>query len=213
MFQQLPAIVSRSPLMQKGGFEVFEGFVDRRSRQIMLKEAIAAAASAVISDVPESDGEQVRGGSPARRFSSASGGPAQEALYHSSEVIEFLRSITASSLSPTGGLGTYTYYSRPGDYLAIHRDIVSCDVAVITCLHDKKDAAEGGGMCLYPSRLLDALADIRATPETGAFRLRLLPGQTIVMFGGIVPHQIFPVASGQARVVSVLCYRLDGSAE
>jgi hypothetical protein len=25
----------------------------------------------------------------------------------------------------------------PGDYLDIHRDIVTCDVAVTTCLHDR----------------------------------------------------------------------------
>ena len=213
MIQQLPTMVRESPLMRNGGFEVFEGFLDRRWRRVMLDEAIAVSASAVLSNVGDSDEEEVRGGSPARRFSSASGGPAQQALYQSGEILEFLRSITGPSLIPTGGLGTYTYYARTGDYLSIHRDIISCDVAVITCLHDKKETAERGGMCLYPNRLFDPLSDIRATPDTGAFRLRLLPGQTIVMFGGIVPHAIIPVERGQARVVSVLCYQLDGMGE
>jgi hypothetical protein len=35
----------------------------------------------------------------------------------------------------------------------------------------------------------------------------LRPGQTVVMLGGIVPHHVLPMAQGQVRVVSVLCYR------
>jgi hypothetical protein len=28
-----------------------------------------------------------------------------------------------------------------------------------------------------------------------------------VMYGGIIPHALLPLAEGQARIVSVLCYR------
>jgi hypothetical protein len=70
-------------------------------------------------------------------------------------------------------------------------------------------ACRSGGMLrLYPDRLCERLSAIRANPERGAIKLRLMPRQTVVMFGGIVPHAILPVADGQVRIVSVLCYRL-----
>src|SRR5262249_3511959 len=110
-------------------------------------------------------------------------------------------------LRPTGSLGTYSYYVRAGDFLDIHRDIVECDVAVISCLSDGQAGdGEGGRLCLYPDRLFEALSSIRATPELGAVKLRLDPGQTVVLYGGVLPHTLLRVAEGQTRIVSVLCY-------
>jgi len=195
--------------MRDGGFAIYEGIADNRIRKLLLAEALTSARQATEGFVPTSDREEVRGGTPARRFLNASGGPVQEAFYKAPWLLSLLRDITSPSLVPTGPLGTYSYYARAGDYLAIHRDIVSCDVAVITCLSDASEAhASGGMLCLYPERLLEPLSAIRATPESGARKLRLKPGQTIVMYGGIIPHALLPVSRGQARIVSVLCYRL-----
>jgi hypothetical protein len=195
--------------MRNGGSAIYEGIADDRIRQRLLAEALTSARQATEGFVPASDREEIRGGRPARRFLNASGGPAQEAFYKAPWLLSFLRDITCPILVPTGPLGTYSYYARPGDYLAIHRDIVSCDVAVITCLSDASEAhATGGMLCLYPDRLFEPLSTIRATPESGAQKVRLKPGQTIVMYGGIVPHALLPVSTGQARIVSVLCYRL-----
>lgn len=69
------------------------------------------------------------------------------------------------------------------------------------------DTGDGGRLCLYPDRLFEPLSIIRATPQQGAIKVRLDPGQTIVLFGGLVPHALLKVAAGQARIVSVLCYR------
>jgi hypothetical protein len=197
--------------MRDGGFRVLEGLFDHATRKELLAEALRLLPRAAPSAVPVSDDEEVRGGTPARSFLNTGGGPLQDALYRTPGLLECLRRMTCASLVPTGALGTYSYYVRPGDFLALHRDIVTCDVAVITCLHDAGAGHEGDGgkLCLYPGRLFEPLSAIRRSPEAGALKLRLLAGQTIVMFGGIVPHALLPVAAGQARIVSVLCYRAE----
>jgi hypothetical protein len=135
-------------------------------------------------------------------------GEKQRELYHDKRLIDFLQQVTGLTLQPSGQSGTYTYYARPGDYLAIHRDIDICDLAVITCLYDgPRTDNEGGLLTFYPQRLAERLSAIRATPQEGAVKMRLRPGQTLVLLGGIVPHAILPTARGQVRIVSILCYR------
>lgn len=203
----IPAVIVHSNLMKRGGFDVFEGLVDTRTRNEMLSEALALLRFAAECEVRVCDGEEVRGGRPRRRFSSGRGGALQQAFSQAPWMLDFLRGLTSRALTSTGDVGTYSYYMRGGDYLDIHRDIVSCDVAVITCLHDRSLDGDGGRLCVYPERLLDPLSDIRATPARGAVTLRLGLGQTIVLYGGLIPHALLPVAEGQARIVSVLCYR------
>jgi hypothetical protein len=206
--ESIPEVVSHSELMKRGGFDVFEGLVDARMRREMLSEAVALLPHATRCEVTVSDGEEQRGGKPRRRFINAQGGPLQQAFNTSLAVLDFLRGLTNGALTFTGEIGTYSYYMDPGDYLDIHRDILTCDVAVITCLHDRAtDGGDDGRLCLYPERLSEPLSQIRATPRRGAVKVRVEVGQTIVLYGGIVPHALMPVAEGQARIVSVLCYR------
>jgi hypothetical protein len=204
----IPAAVRHSPLMRQGGFGVYEGLAERGVLAAMLDESVALSRNAAACDVRMSDGEEFRGGRPARRFLTGPGGPVQQRFSAAPSVLGFLRSVTHHSLQPTGELGTYSYYARPGDYLAVHRDIVTCDVAVITCLSDAPQTARGGGLCLYPDRLFEPLSWIRATPSQGACVVKLTAGQTIVLYGGLVPHALQPVDAGQVRIVSVLCYRV-----
>ena len=174
----------------------------------MLSEALSLLPEAVECEVEiNDDDEEVRGGKPRRRFSNGRGGALQQAFTTEPWLLDFLRDLTNPTLIYTGDIGTYSYYLRDGDYLDIHRDIVTCDVAVITCLHDLARDDDGGRLCLYPDRFLDPLSEIRATPDQGAVKVRVAPGQTIVLYGGIVPHALLPVLEGQERIVSVLCYR------
>ncbi|HUQ33819.1 MAG TPA: hypothetical protein VM095_16985 [Pyrinomonadaceae bacterium] len=207
----LPVSIRNSRLMSVGGFEVFEGFMDREGFALMLAEAVRLSKDAYVSDVPVSDEEEVRGGTPARRFRSVPGGPVQQAFYQSPWLINFLSERCNVPLTPLGGQGTYSFYAEAGDYLAIHRDIEACDLAVITCLYNgpRRDQYGGGALCLYPTRIFEPLSVVRATPEEGALAIGLEPGQTIIMFGGIIPHTLLPVAAGQTRIVSVLCYRAE----
>jgi hypothetical protein len=205
--QQIPARILASPFLQGGGFGVFEGLVDPALQAHLLTEALTHYPSAILSEVIEGDGENFRGGTPARRFSSASGGPIQDSFYHSPQILALLAQLTGVRLSPTGQHGTYSYYVRPGDHLAVHRDVEACDLTVITCLHSRSNAgAQGGVLCLYPHHLFTPLSVVRKKPTEGAVRLTLKPGQSLVFFGGIVPHYLSPTAPGQERIVSVLCY-------
>lgn len=198
-----------SPLLRTGGFQIYDGLPESSFCQRLLDEAIGLSGSAHESLVAYSDAEEVRGGSPARRFLSVAGGEVQRALYWAPWVGQLLRTLTGTAIEPSGGRGTYTYYARAGDFLALHRDVETCEIAMITCLADTADSGTrpGGLLTLYPTRLFEPLSSIRSTPHRGAVTVRLCPGQTIVMCGGLVPHCIGPVVAGQVRIVSVLCYR------
>jgi hypothetical protein len=204
---EIPAALAASPLLRRGGFDVFQGMLNGELLRALLVEALASRAEALESDVPVDDGEEARGGNPARRFLSASGGRVQDAFYKALWMGRFLGELLGMRIAPTGERGTYSYYSRPGDFLALHRDVEACDVAVISCLHDGRPTGDGGSLRLYPDRIEEPLSAIRRSPERGAVGVRLLPGQTLVLLGGLVPHTVLPVVSGQARIVSVLCYR------
>ena len=206
--ESIPAVVLESDLMKRGGFEVFEGLINTTTTNEMLSEALALLPEATDCQVQISDDEEVRGGIPRRRFANGRGGPLQQAFNTAPWLLGFLRGLTNPELIYTGEVGTYSYYLRAGDYLDIHRDIVACDVAVITCLYDNSSVDhDGGQLCLYPERCTEPLSEIRATPEEGALPVRLGVGQTIVMYGGIVPHALLPLAEGQTRIVSVLCFK------
>jgi hypothetical protein len=188
---------------------VLEGLHDAAALRGLHDEAVAAASRATPSDCTTDDGEEVRGGAPARRFLSAHGGPRLTAVYRTPAARAVLGRLAGMDVEPTGDCGTYSYYVRPGDFLALHRDIATCDLAVITCLSDEQEGRAGasGALCLYPGLFTERLSTLRTQPSRGALAVRLRPGQTIALLGGITPHALLPVQHGQRRVVSVLCYR------
>lgn len=203
--------VRGSSLMRAGGFRVFEGMHDRATFQALLADALNKMSVATATDNAQDDGEEVRGGRPARRFLTAPAGSTQAAAYAAPDLLTFLSGLAGTRLEPTGDAGTYSYYVRPGDFLALHRDIETCDLAVITCLRDTLDSRRtDGALCLYPERSHEPMSRIRATPARGVVAIRLGPGQTLAMLGGVVPHALLPVAPGQERIVSIVCYRIEG---
>jgi hypothetical protein len=206
--QLVPTHFQRSPLLAQGGYDVFAGLLSPTEIERMRSEALQAARHAVVSEQAAPDHEEVRGGAPARKFRSAPGGPIQDAFYHAPHMLHFLQAITGLQVTTTGQRGTYTYYARPGDYLALHRDIETCELAIITCLYNNQTDRESHYGCLhvYPGRRGEPLSAIRQYPEQGVVKVDLEPGQTIVLFGGIVPHFVAPTAPRQVRIVSVLCY-------
>jgi len=204
-----PRAISDSPLMKAGGCAIYQGLPGLSSKADLLEESRLCLDRAVSSAVAESDGEERRGGTPARRFVSAGGGQRLAAFYLNPELAEFLSRICNAPVRPSGDSGTFTYYARPGDHLALHRDIDTCDLAVITCLLDRHREGSSGGLTrYYPARQHEPLSRIRATPTHGAVSVRLPVGHTMVMFGGLVPHLIVPLAAGELRVVALLCFRV-----
>jgi hypothetical protein len=207
---EIPALLHDSPLLRQGGFGVFEGLPPSARCQQLLSESLrlGTAPGHNRSLVPPSEAQPERGGTPARRLLSVHGGQEQYDFYHSPGLLSFLRELTGVVLRPSGGMGSYSFYLRRGDFLGLHRDVEDCEVAVITCLYDNfAPLGEGGLLCLYPERMHEPLHSIRATPERGQLRLKLMPGQTLVMHGGLIPHNVEPMADGQVRIISVLCFR------
>jgi hypothetical protein len=204
---EIPPMIRLSPLMRRGGFDVFAGLVDEFIKAELLAEAYRRQKVMTESFITSEDHEEIRGGAPRRKFLSSAGGEFQRRFYQSDWLIGFLRSLTTPFLKPTGEYGTFSYYARTGDFLETHRDIKACDVAVITCLENSfGEDRSGGKLSLYPSRTHELLSEIRSMPDEGAHEIFLEEGQTLVMYGGIVPHALLPVAANQTRIVSVLCY-------
>lgn len=207
--QPIPRVIRNSILMQAGGCGIYDHLPGGETCARLLAESRVCLRGAFVSAVPISDGEEVRGGSPARRFISATGGDEQNSFYRDPKTARFLARICNAPVRPTGAGATYTYYARPGDHLALHRDIDTCDVAVITCLLDRHGSGSRGGLTrYYPTRQHEPLSRIRAKPDEGAVSVRLPVASTMVMLGGLVPHLIEPIAPGELRIVSILCFRV-----
>lgn len=205
----VPRAIRDSALMKEGGCAIYDHLPGAAACARLLAESCLCLPGAVASTVATSDDEELRGGNPARRFISAGGGEEQAAFYRDPETARFLARICCAPVRPTGESGTYTYYARAGDHLALHRDIDTCDVAVVTCLLDRHHEGSAGVLTrFYPARQHEPLSRIRATPSHGAVSVRLPVGHTMVMFGGLVPHLIEPLAPGELRIVSILCFRV-----
>ena len=206
----IPDFVRRARLLRKsGGYLIVPHLLAPGLLSGLSEEAELALSTARQSQVARSDAESDwRGGSPARKFLSAHGGPAQESFYQHPNMLGYLASLLGCRLTPSGMRGTFSYYSRPGDFIGIHRDVDTCDVAVITCLRDShpNKATNSGKLVFYPGRLEESNSAIRANPGPGAETHRLAPGETAILMGGLVAHAVLPVEEGQQRVVSVLCY-------
>ncbi|MEM9138350.1 MAG: hypothetical protein AAGB15_00840, partial [Pseudomonadota bacterium] len=122
-----------------------------------------------------------------------------------------LEELSGQGLKPTGERGSYSYYDRPGHYLGLHRDIQTCDLTLITCLSRHDGPAPSGALRLYPKSIrsdLDAISD-----DTVYRDISMKPGQSVILLGGCVPHQVLPAAEGFSRSIAVLCYQMTGSAK
>jgi len=206
----VPNYLYQSRLQKQGGFAVFSGLLSFDWHQSMLHEAQNLFPYAQESKVIKPDLEEMRGGNPPRTFLSVPAGLAQHTLYHSPALRSFLEQVTGLSIHLSGIQGTYSFYARRGDHLSLHRDIKSCDLAVITCLQDSALTHERGGiLCLYPNRCNEPLSQIRAAPDKGCTSVYLGSNHTVVMYGGIVPHLVTPVANLQVRIVSILCFSVQ----
>jgi len=204
----IPEPILASDLMRQGGFVVFEGLPDAETCARLYAEAAERYPNADVQECRDDDLEELRGGRPGRALLSAEAGPVQDALYAAGWLTDFLASTCGVPVVPSGNRGSFSYYARPADHLALHRDIESCDLTLITVLHDNTDPTDpAGALVLYPERIHEPLSAIRERPGEGAFAIKLQPGQSIVFYGGVVPHEVTPVREGQLRIISALCFR------
>ena len=199
--------LAASDLMRMGG-AVVTSLADAATVSALRDEALVLWDSAETVYVAEPRDEDWKRGNPDRWLDWATGGPALRRFYRRGDVLDLLRRLTGIAWEPSGDQGMYSYYRRPGQYLGLHRDIDTCDLAIITCVHDAVavDPGNSGTLCLYPERIAEPLSQMRATPDRGRVYLRLPVGRSLILLGGMIPHTLLPVTPGHVRIVAPLCY-------
>jgi hypothetical protein len=186
----------------KAGFRLVRGLFDEPALAELDAEANGARAKGRRASVAESDATEGRGGCPARSLRSSAGGKTHWRYYASSAMLDAIQRLSDAPVTPLGG-GTYSYYEQRGDFLAVHRDVVGCDLALITAL---TDAPEAGALVVYPEFRDKPLSAVRAAGRAAGIPVALGRGDTIVLLGGSIPHELTPVS--QERIVAIMCYRI-----
>jgi hypothetical protein len=205
-----PAEVLMSRLFAAGGYFVVSGLFDEATLEGLRAEAEASRSEGVRQYLAESDRTEGRGGSPARSYRSGRGGDLHWGLHGSPEMASSLAKLCGVTVTPTGS-GTYSYYESPGDFLALHRDILQCDLTVITCLTPRTGDGLTGELTVYPDFIRQPLSTVRAAGRQTGTVVALDRGHTVVLLGGLVPHEVTPIRTGQERIVAVNCYRIETS--
>lgn len=198
--------MARAPIVAGGGSLVVDDLITGPWFLALRAEGLAARVTAREQVRIETDPGNWRSGNPARYLASAEGGPVQSAIYADHGLSARLAEFAGLPVRPTGGQGTYSYYDRPGHFLGLHRDIRRCDLTLITCLHRSGAASPSGALRLYPKALVTPLASIG--PETPVRDVEMQPGQSVLLLGGCVPHEVLPAAEGFSRSISVLCFEI-----
>lgn len=206
----LRALVA-GPVGRAGGIAVFDGVPDPHICQLLALEARAAYPTSTRQVLDRGNGAVGRGGSPRRALHTAPGGRVQDAVYAAPSLHAFLGRWCGTRIVPSGNRGSYSYYAQPGDFLDLHLDVDSCDVTLITILHDDTPGhAAAGGLAVYPHRFAMPLDHIRAEPDDGVHVVKARPAHSIVLLGGLVPHRVVPLDGSGQRIISALCFRAVG---
>ncbi len=203
-----PAEVLESRIFANGGFFVVSGLFDDATLAGLLKEAETVREEGNRQLLPESDDTEGRGGSPARSFRSGHGRELHWGLHGSEEMKTRLKELCGVTVMPTGS-GSFSYYERRGDYLALHRDILQCDLTLITCLKACRGQGLSGELTVYPTLMREPLSVVRTIGRQAGMVIALEPGQSAVLLGGLVPHEVTPTSEGQERIVAINCFRIE----
>lgn len=204
---EIDAGIAESPLYASGGFTIIPDLFTGAELEELHAEALSARASAVRSVSAEFIDNEGRGGSPQRAFFTAHADMSQWRLFNTPEIMALLNRLTGLAVVPTGG-GTFSYYECVGDFLALHRDVETCDLTALTCIQESEPASGDGKLLVYPEHIMEPLSTVRAAGRAAGRSVPLRFGETAFLLGGIVPHEVTPMGSGSPRVVSVMCYRV-----
>ena len=198
-----------SPLVaDHGGFGVYEDLVPPEIARALTAEALGAYWAGSEQVVRVGNDGIGRGAHPARKLVHSGGGPVQKQIYRSEAILAFLERICGMPVRPTGDRGSFNYYTRAQDFMGRHLDIIDCDLVILTVLQDLSTPAEtAGAYRLFTGHIGVSLRDIGSQCVNTAPVVKVKSGQSLVLFGGLVPHEVLPVRANQARVVSAFCYR------
>jgi hypothetical protein len=203
-----PRELLQSRLFLVGGYLIVSGLFREETLEDLSAEANAARPTGHRYAVPDSIEMEDGGSCPARAYRSGAGGDLHWDLHGGQQMAETLSNLCGLPLSPTGS-GTYSYYEQAGDFLALHRDILQCDVTVITSLTNTPADAPAGELVVYPELIKEPLSAVRSAGRACGTLVPLDRGQTVILLGGIVPHEVAPMRAGRERIVAINCYRAD----
>jgi hypothetical protein len=196
-----------STLLHAGGYGVYRGLIEPKWIEGMLAEAMAGGQR--IDQVASgNDTEDIRGGQPARQIVCVEGGPRQDELFGSLALQSFVANEVKLPIRSCGMRASYSIYTGPQAHLDIHRDVPGCDLALITCLYDSDPLGGEGAVDLWLDDLTTPLREIRAHVQRRRSRLALLPGDSLLIHGGMIPHRIPPPGTDRLRVVSLMCFEI-----
>jgi hypothetical protein len=199
--------VAHSPLLPAGGMALLDGLFAPEVLQALVQEALQGHPTPC-QHPADADTEQVRGGTPARQLLSVDGGPIQQGLYAHPDLLALVAGYVGSPVRPCGTQASYSIYRDAGAHLDVHRDVVGCDLALITCLYDNDPGAAGGCTEVWFDEGLTPLDRLRQGTGSRPTQLALLPGQTMLLHGGVLPHRILPTEAGRLRIVSLMCFEM-----
>lgn len=201
--------MTRAPLIAAGGVMVLEGLLSGDWFDMLRQEGQVRRENADEARCDDADLSGFRSGNPARFLVTAESGPVLEEIYADRGMIAELEKLSGQALKPTGERGSYSYYDEPGHYLGLHRDIKTCDLTLITCLTREDGDQPSGALRIYPKSVNSALCAIgKDTPHRD---VNMEPGQSVILLGGCVPHQVLPAGEGFSRSIAVLCYEMTGT--
>ncbi|HEY6375477.1 MAG TPA: hypothetical protein VIX90_08120, partial [Edaphobacter sp.] len=66
-----------------------------------------------------------------------------------------------------------------------------------------------GELVIYPQFIREPLSTVRSAGRAAGTFIPLDRGQTIILLGGLVPHEVAPSGAGQERIVAINCYRVE----
>jgi hypothetical protein len=209
----LSTLIAGCRLMQCGGYTVTQSLLTDTQLRALQEDAAACAPHAVRMRLDESRDCEGRGGQPARAYRYAEGTGLQYEILTAPAFLRALTELVGLRLEALGA-GTYSFYDEEGDFLALHRDVEACDAALVTCLGNEPH--RGGGLLRLHPRLADPsfrIIDTSPNASHAAIDLDLTPGESALLLGGIIPHEVTPTVADQRRVVSIACYRITGPLE
>ena len=196
-----------STLLHAGGYGIYRGLIEPKWIEGMLAEAMAGGQR--IDQVASgNDTEDIRGGQPARQIVCVEGGPKQNELFGSVALQSFVANEVKLPIRSCGMRASYSIYAGPQAHLDIHRDVPGCDLALITCLYDSDPLVGEGAVDLWLDDLTTPLRAIRAHVERRRSCVALLPGDSLLIHGGMIPHRIPPPGAHRLRVVSLMCFEI-----
>lgn len=198
-----------APLIAAGGALVLDELFAPAWFEALRQEGLSARQDATEQRKTECDDAEWRSGNPARFLATGKAGPVQSEIYANLGLAKKLSRLTGRHVRQTGDEGSYSFYDRPGHFLGLHRDINRCDVTLITCLEKVDGVRPSGALRVYPTAARMGLNDVDAG-HLGQ-EIQMAEGQSVLLLGGCIPHEVLPAEVGYRRAISVLCFEMTSS--